>query len=213
MKIYGFVGLIGSGKDTASRYLVARHEFVPFAFADSLKDTVAALFCWPRDLLEGETGASRSWRNEIDPWWAAKLGIPHFTPRWALQNIGTETIRRHFNPDIWLMNTERRIEATGSTRVVITDARFANEIEFVRKLGGEIVRVARGPDPKWFEIAEAANASPHETIRAANRQVMLTEYAHVHESEWAWAGTDFDHRIDNDGSLDDLHRATEALLS
>jgi hypothetical protein len=33
-----------------------------------------------------------------------------------------------------------------------------------------------------------------------------------HQSEWAWAGTEFDRVICNDGSLDDLYRQITDLV-
>ena len=44
--IIGFVGLIGSGKDTAADYLVNSYEFRRDSFAATLKDAVAAIFGW-----------------------------------------------------------------------------------------------------------------------------------------------------------------------
>jgi len=42
--IIGFVGFIGSGKDTAADYLVNFHGFRRDSFANTLKDAVAAVF-------------------------------------------------------------------------------------------------------------------------------------------------------------------------
>ena len=67
-KIIGLVGLIGSGKGTVADYLVAKHQFRNISFANHLKDAVAAVFGWPRNLLEGDTEYSRKWRDEIDEW-------------------------------------------------------------------------------------------------------------------------------------------------
>ena len=74
--IIGFVGLIGSGKDTAADYLVNNRGFKRDSFAAPLKDAVANVFGWDRNLLEGATAESRHWREQTDLWWASRLGIP-----------------------------------------------------------------------------------------------------------------------------------------
>lgn len=61
--IVGICGLIGSGKGTVADMLVGEFGFTKISFADSLKDAVAAVFGWPRNLLEGDTDESRSWRE------------------------------------------------------------------------------------------------------------------------------------------------------
>ena len=68
-QIIGIAGLIGSGKDTVANHLINNHNFTSVKFADKLKDGVAAIFEWPRDLLEGDTDESREWRETPDPFW------------------------------------------------------------------------------------------------------------------------------------------------
>ena len=94
--IIGITGLIGSGKDTAADYLCTFHGFKRMSFASALKDAVAIIFNWDRELLEGSTKASREWREQVDEWWAERLNIPHLTPRWVLQQWGTDVARKNF---------------------------------------------------------------------------------------------------------------------
>ena len=79
--IVGFVGFIGSGKDTAADYLVNFHGYRRDSFANTLKDAVACVFGWDRTLLEGRTKEAREWREQVDLWWAERLGMPNLTPR------------------------------------------------------------------------------------------------------------------------------------
>ena len=83
--IIGICGLIGSGKGTVADILQDDFGFTKISFADSLKDAVAAVFSWDRQLLEGATDESRHWREQIDPWWADRLKMPELTPRLILQ--------------------------------------------------------------------------------------------------------------------------------
>ena len=61
--ILGICGLIGAGKDTIADYLVNIHEFRRESFANTLKDAVAHVFGWDRELLEGRTKQSRACEN------------------------------------------------------------------------------------------------------------------------------------------------------
>ena len=99
--LIGIVGLIGSGKDTVAERLVEKHGYIKDSFAKSLKDAVAAMFNWDRDMLEGDTVSSRHWREQADPFWSQRLG-KSVTPRWVLQHFGTEVMRGHMYDGIWL---------------------------------------------------------------------------------------------------------------
>lgn len=231
MKRIVLVGFASSGKSTVGDYLVEKHGYVGLSFADALKDTLAAIFCWDRAALEGVTAESRLWRETVDEWWAAKLGIPHFTPRWAMQNVGTDLFRQHFNPDIWITNVERRILDLEDQKVVVKDGRFPNEIDLVHRLGGTSLRVKRGDEPLWWNTALIANGVGSKTnwengvistlallenVERANEmraaKVTLAEMA-VHPSEYSWVGHDIHSTIENDSTLEALLRKTDALIS
>lgn len=107
--IIGFVGLIGSGKDTCADILVSEGGFKRVSFATTLKDAVSAVFGWDREALEGNTEESRAWREEVDEWWAEKLGMPKLTPRWVLQYWGTDVLRKGFHDDIWIASLESKL--------------------------------------------------------------------------------------------------------
>lgn len=195
-KIIGICGLIGSGKGTVADILQESHGFVKISFADSLKDAVAAVFGWQRSLLEGDTDESRAWREEVDVWWAERLGNPHLTPRWVLQQWGTEVCRNGFHNEIWIASLERKIKELDKD-AVIPDTRFPNEVDMVQAVGGQVWRVKRGSDPAWFSRYQRRGMIPPD----------------VHPSEWAWARSEFDQVITNDGSLDDLRETVDKLLT
>lgn len=203
--IIGVCGLIGSGKDTIADYLQNIHQFRRESFAHTLKDAVAAVFGWDRELLEGRTKESRAWREQVDPWWADRLGIPELTPRWVLQYWGTEVVRRGFHDDTWIASLENKLRKT-TDDVVISDCRFPNEIAAIKRAGGKVIRVTRGPEPTWYHLASRANAG-------SEIDKLALERLNVHASETAWIGTNFDAVIDNNADgLDNLYRQVKNLV-
>jgi hypothetical protein len=192
--IIGVCGLIGSGKGTVSDILVEEHGFKKISFADSLKDAVAAVFSWDRELLEGDTDVSRMWRETKDTWWADRLGMPDLTPRLILQLWGTEVCRTGFHNDIWISSLERKLHS--NTNYVIPDTRFPNEVDLIKKIGGEIWCVKRGPDPKWFVQYQLGGSPPN----------------HIHSSEWEWARSKFNKTLENDQTLNDLKVLVKSLV-
>jgi hypothetical protein len=203
--IVGVCGFIGSGKDTIADYLVNFHEFRRDSFANSLKDAVSAVFGWDRTMLEGRTKEAREWREQVDPWWAERLSMPTLTPRWVLQYWGTEVCRRGFHDDIWIASLENKLRTT-KDNVVISDVRFPNEVESIKKAGGIVVRVIRGNEPVWLRVAQSACAGDEKS------KILMSEEFKIHASEWAWLGTNFDHVLDNNSSIDSLYQQVKNLL-
>lgn len=202
--IIGICGFIGSGKDTIADYLVNFHEFRRDSFAGTLKDAVASVFSWDRELLEGRTKQAREWREQVDPWWSQRLNMPNLTPRLVLQLWGTEVCRRSFHDDIWIASVENKLRSS-SDSIVISDCRFPNEIQSIKRAGGQVIWVTRGELPAWYDYALRANAgilSDQEYLRQLG----------VHVSETAWVGTKFDTVIDNDSNIEDLYCQVKNLV-
>lgn len=208
--IIGFVGFIGSGKDTAADYLVNFHGFRRDSFANTLKDAVANVFGWDRTLLEGRTAEAREWREQVDIWWANRLDMPHLTPRWILQYWGTDVCRKAFHDDIWIASVENKMRKTGDN-IVISDVRFPNEIAAIHNAGGIVVRITRGENPEWYDAAASANAGPEGNATWSISKSKL-ESIKIHASETAWVGGNIDHVISNDNSIDELFAQISQLL-
>jgi len=196
-------GWIGSGKDTVAQYLQSHYDYKSISFAASLKDAISNIFGWDRDLLEGRTVESRRWRECVDVWWADRLNIPHLTPRWILQYWGTEVCRQGFHDEIWIASLENKLRKH-SHNVVISDARFPNELSVIKKLGGKSLRIVRGPDPDWYSLALKANSGHLESREQLQKQ--------IHASEWSWIGHDFDYTLDNNKSLEYLYEQIDQIV-
>ena len=202
--IIGVCGFIGSGKDTVADYLQNFHEFRRESFASTLKDAVAAVFGWDRTLLEGRTKEAREWREQVDPWWAERLNMPELTPRLMLQLWGTEVCRKGFHDDIWIASLENKLR-TSKDHVVISDCRFPNEIKAIKAQGGKILWVQRGVIPHWYDIACKAN-------KGDSKAIQWLKDEGIHASETAWAGTDFDHIVNNNSTIDSLYNTVKSLV-
>lgn len=179
MKIIGFVGKRRSGKDTAARVLISQ-GFAPVKFAGALKEMLKAYFLYvgvPTQeidlLIEGDY-------KEI---MCGRLGGQ--TPRWAMQTLGTEWGRNLIDKELWVNACiDRCLLLTGRSPVVVTDARFENEVAALQGIGGKIIRITR---------PGSATDS--------------------HESERYIDTLPADYEITNDGTIDELHAKVLTLVN
>jgi len=148
MKIISLSGKIGSGKDTAfnllSEYLNEQgHKCVNLSFANKLKDNVAHMFHWDRlrlqddfDYKEGDTLDDGS----PDPA-CELLGM---TRRKVMQVYGSEAVRMGLHPDTWVITLKLDILHGLYNEYdygFISDARFENELQFVKDLHGTTIKI------------------------------------------------------------------------
>lgn len=208
--ILGITGLIGSGKDTIADYLTTHHGFKRISFAASLKDSVAAIFDWDRESLEGTTKASRVWREQKDEWWSNRLKMD-ITPRWILQYWGTDVCRNHFHNDIWVASVEHRL-LNSKEDIVITDCRFSNEVAAIKNAGGVAIRVRRGPNPDWYDSAISYNRGPNGNSSWAISKREL-DRLRIHASEYSSIGLNYNYLVENNGTIDELHNKMYEIIN
>lgn len=215
--VVGICGFKGKGKDTVGDFLVRNHRCIKDSYAASLKDAVAAIFGWPRFLLEGDTQESRQWREQEDKYWSFQLGRPGFSPRLALQLGGTEAGRKVFGEGLWTGGVAKRVSsrfASADQGTVISDVRFPNEIEHVINMGGVVVQVSRGPNPDFYELAKAYNAQSGSYLNVPLPDALNVEKGGTHSSEWSWIGhPGITIQLDNNGTLDDLENAVKSMVA
>jgi hypothetical protein len=111
------------------------------------------------------------------------------TVREMLQMVGTDCLRNTFNYNIWinaLMADYVPTEEGTLPKWVVTDTRFLNEVEAIKKRDGKIVRV--------------------------ERKDVTPPNAHSSEMELA-SYKDFDYIIYNNGTIEDLTRNVSMMLT
>lgn len=163
-----FIGLVGyakSGKDTAAlgiKNCVEQLFHIPVsqtAFADTIRQ-IGLLFGYTKEQMTDQS-LKETFCNPM---------FPMVTPRKFMQLVGSEMFRNHLDKDCWVKIVEHAIlrdiklsedsdEKENSNPVwfrVITDVRFPNEAEMIKKHGGFLVRVKR-------EGLESADWQKHES--------------------------------------------------
>ena len=178
MDLIGFTGRKSSGKDAAANPLVTC-GFVRVKFADGLKTMLRSLYQYAG--LSKETidefieGSSKEAKIDILDW---------NTSRWAMQSLGTEWGRNCISQNLWTKITRAHLEKYD--RAVITDVRFPNEAEMIKKLGGVLVRIRR---PGCKKVGKKE-----------------------HPSEALIDDLTVDHEIINSGSIEELHQQVLKML-
>lgn len=207
--VIGIMGFKGSGKDTAAQILVA-HGYQRIALSDALKDTMSTIFGWDRAMLEGDTKESREWREQVDSFWAERLGVVDFTPRKAMTSVGNDILKL-IHPEIWVAVAERRIQNSSHDKFVITDCRFLSDTDMIKRLGGRLIRIHKLPEPEYVKYSSDIHPydplDSYKNIRSAqNEKIMETTYAHIHRSEWEWNRVEADFDVFNNGTIPELHQ-------
>ena len=166
--IIALSGKAGSGKDTVANELIKSHKFIKVAFADPIKRMAMEMFGFSREQLWGDSDK----RDQEDP----RYG---FSPRYVLQKMATDFGRNLFQ-DVWVNTTKATIDKLNSTvsiyspykgvsvtytpqkyeniktdkNIIITDCRFINEMNFIKKQNWSIYRVKRDSEKNLDHISE-----------------------------------------------------------
>lgn len=155
-RIIGFTGLKGSGKDTAASTFLD-HGWKKIALADPLKAMVRSLMvargCGVEEAMAYTDGDLKE---------TPTLYLRGKTARLAMQTLGTEWGRESISDDLWTDTWALRANAVqkAGDGVVVTDVRFQNEVDTIRRLGGQVFRIDRGASPIDVKL-RYAQASSH----------------------------------------------------
>ena len=164
--IVGISGKAQSGKDTVGAHLVSKHGFIRVASADALKRIAMRTFNWD--------------------------GAKDARGRKFLQDLATAV--RGYDPDFWINITLQEIERQQKANntyplqernFVITDVRYTNEADLLKKAGAVLIRIEREGIVKFD-----------------------------HESETQLDNYDgFNYLISNNGTIADLEERVDALIN
>lgn len=206
IEVIGLHGGLESGKDTTFSMIekVAQRPVKRDAFADRLKQSAAAALGYRGDNPVGFC----NWLKEESQYISITSDNPDAIPEWLseemayrwvfsgreyLQWYGTEAHRQVFDPDFWInavlpepeLETLGRDDLESNTLLVITDVRFPNEAEAVRRAGGEVWEV------------DASKRKPRDESHASEKRLPdgLIDYV-----------------LDNNGTLEDLERRVKYAL-
>lgn len=177
--IIGVNGVAQSGKDTIGTYLIENYGYERRAFADKIKE--AALLLDPivqTAEVASEIDLRLSMWVDLFGWEQAKA---HPEVRRTLQRFGSEVGRTIFGETVWI---DLLFKNGTPDNLVITDCRFPNEAEAIKKHGGMVWVVQRpGYTPALGHISDTA----------------LTDW-------------EFDATLLNDGTVQGLYAQVDRLL-
>ena len=163
--IIGLSGYAQSGKDATANLLCLNYDYQRRAFADPMRHALQII----NPKLDSITHVS----DLVDDYgWDIAKKNPEV--RRLLQVLGTDFGRKMLGDDVWIKMTMRDLRQ--DDRVVISDVRFPNEADAIKKLGGTVLRI---------------NRKNHSAVNG-------------HPSEHAMDNYMFNHVIYNDGTLEDL---------
>jgi FMN phosphatase YigB (HAD superfamily) len=173
MELYGFSGQLGVGKNFIAEKLflnmLPKKNTIVMALADQIK-----VDCCTKDNIDFDLVFHH--KDEVT--------------RKHLQKRGTEEGRLIYGEDFWIRYLENWIKVyteRGIERVIITDLRFPNEVEWLKSKGGFTFRVV-------------ANKRNHDQLlRESNNDPVKMDAIKNHKSEIALDDYNkFDYIINND---------------
>ena len=115
-----------------------------YAFADPLKDLAVELFEIDEQIVRG----GDEYKNKATQYKWEDMPVKiknksgYMTGREFLQYFGTE-ICRSIHPSVWVNRTVKNIDMEQSELAIVTDVRFPEEVEAIKKLGGKVIRLTR----------------------------------------------------------------------
>lgn len=173
-RLVALTGAAGSGKSTATKFLVERHGYTLVKFAGPLKAMCRAVGL-SQEQIEGDL------KEEPCVWLQGK------TPRFFMQQLGTQFGRDIIGKDFWTELWVRSVNLllAEQRRVVVDDCRFPNEAEAIRQLGGIIIKL-EGRGGIAGHHASEAGCGQHDAV-VTNDGGIVDLYASVEQEVRKWA--------------------------
>lgn len=172
MIIIGFGHQSGVGKDEAARFLktaIGADKVAVRGFATTLKEAAGLVFNLSEEQMYGTLKEVEDSRYSV-------------SPRHILQKFGND-LRELFWDSVWidaLVNKIPELEKQGYEYLFVTDVRYPNEAEALKKMGATLIKIERN--------SRKLPGNPNHSSETA-----MNDY-----SSW-------DYVINNDASLFDFH--------
>ena len=210
--IISISGKIGSGKDTVAEIIKSTTPYYDWKikkFAGKLKEVASLITGIPMEAFEDQefkkTNLGPEWNRNTTEF--IETGVIQYhrdvpmTVRELLQYLGTEAMRNHLHQNVWVNallsdykaavpEDSQLLSAVESYMTypnwIITDTRFPNELEAVRKYDAITIKVVR----------DSGN-------NVGTGHASETALDHI---------TDWDYVIINDGTIEDLRRKVLDIL-
>jgi len=134
MKLIGFTGDAGCGKDEAATILFHKYRFKIEKFAKPIYEGLSAMLNVPVSVIE-EGKRKGTCPPDLE-----------LTYRELLQTLGTEWGRDVVDSEIWTKLAKKRARnciRLANKSVVFTDVRFDNEAKMILMAGGTIIKIIR----------------------------------------------------------------------
>jgi len=134
-----FIGAAGAGKDTAANFVLeAKPGARNLKFAGALKDICTVTFGWDRERLDTDLDYKEAPAYYPDGSACMERAGEVLTRRQIMQVLGTDMFRQQVNDRVWLQSALATVNATEQAGDapdfwVVTDARFVNEIDFLKE--------------------------------------------------------------------------------
>ena len=183
--LVGISGKIVSGKSVSAEYFKTK-GFTEYSFAEPLKD-IAKIFGFTDRQLYG----NQSDKLQLHEYW-------NVSSRKFLQKVGTELFREtlpkllpemNISESIWIDLFKIKLKNSAGNYVV-SDIRFLNEAEAIKKLGGIVIKLER------------------------NNSIFSKDHFEVeHQSEQQIDKIIADYTINNNGDIENLYKNINNILS
>jgi dephospho-CoA kinase len=207
--ILALCGVENAGKTTVAKYLVEKYGFIELSFAKCRKDVVALIFNWERRLLEGDTEESKIFRETKDEFWSEEFDRK-ITPRIILQEMSMTL--RQYHEDIWATIVKRKIhdlqQEDPKVNIIISDLRFNNEFQMVKKMNGKVAYVYRCDRIRipWYDYGVSF------ALTGDKKSKDELDKLGIHPSSYTFLGFKRDLIIPNNGDITDLYTHIENTL-
>lgn len=195
MRIIGFFGHSGAGKDTLAMSMISFGvDAKVYKFAEPLKKMAACFLDASYEDVAGVSSESRSFVNSNNSKLIALTGGKLSTPRELMQWLGTDVFRNQMDSDIWTKHLLHRMDEDSD--VFITDGRFTNTFDSIKKWGGDCVLVTRKGvtgtghaseivpySPRDYDYIIENNGSRYDLMNAGIRDLGYAESLPAHRLE------------------------------